>query len=235
MEKKHQDIRNHKRVLNSLTGYQEKKLLIWLAERMPSWVTSDLLTIIGFLGAVVIFTSYALTNIDSSFLWLASFGFFLNWFGDSLDGTIARVRKTERPIYGFYVDHVVDAFTEILIFLGIGVSPYMHFEISCLALIGYMLLSVLVYVRTAVSGEFKISYGKLGPTEARIIAVLANTLVFFIGNPHLSIGSIMLSVYDWIGIIITAILLIMSISTTFHQLSILRDVDQVDLRQKSDI
>lgn len=226
MEKTNLSISNHKRVINSLTGHHEKKLLVWLAARMPTWVTPDLLTVLGFLGAVVIFIGYALTGYDKAYLWLASFGFFLNWFGDSLDGTTARVRKIERPVFGFYVDHVIDAFVEILIFLGVGISPYMRFEIACLALIMYMLMSVLVYVRTAAVGEFKITYGKLGPTEARIIAVLANALVYFIGNPMFSIARMTLSIYDWIGIVITFIILIMAISTTIHQLYLLRDIDQ---------
>ncbi len=150
---------------------------------------------------------------------------YLNWFGDSLDGTLARVRHTERPVYGFYVDHATDAFVEIMIFLGIGLSPFVRFEFACLALIGYLLLSVLVYVRTCVRGEFAISYGKLGPTEVRIIAILANTVVFFIGNPQLKLFNMTQTIYDWGVIVIVLILSVISITTTVRQANRLAEID----------
>jgi phosphatidylglycerophosphate synthase len=171
------DIHSHKRVLDTFTGPVERPLLRWLAAHMPAWVTPDWLTAVGVIGGMVILVGYWLTGIDPNFLWLANLGFVINWFGDSLDGTLARYRHAERPIYGFYIDHAVDAYVEIMIFLGLGLSPYVRFDLACLALIGYLLLSVLVYVRTCVRGEFVISYGRLGPTEARLIAMSANTLV----------------------------------------------------------
>ncbi len=219
------DIRNHKRILNTLTGPVEKPLLRWIAARLPGWVTPDLLTIFGVFGAVVVFIGYALCNLNPAYLWLANLGFILNWFGDSLDGTLARVRRIERPVYGFYVDHATDAFDEILIFLGIGVSPFVRFEFASLALIGYFLLSVLVYVRTCVRGEFTISYGKLGPTEARLIGMSANTLVFFLGNPSLNLFTLNLTVYDLIAIGMIVCLLVISVATTFHQARILAKMD----------
>lgn len=219
------DIRKHKRILNTFTGSVEKPFLRWMAARMPGWVSPDMLTLVGVFGALVVFAGYALSNLDPAYLWLANLGFLINWFGDSLDGTLARVRRIERPVYGFYVDHVTDAFDEILIFLGIGVSPFVNFELACLALIGYFLLSVLVYVRTCVRGEFTISYGKLGPTEARLIGMSANTLVYFVGNPSLKLFSLSLSVYNWIAIGIILLLLVISISTTFRQARILAKVD----------
>jgi len=219
------DIRSHTRVLNTFTGSVEKPALRWIAERLPAWVTPDFLTVIGVLGAFIIFIAYALCNLNPGFLWLANLGFVINWFGDSLDGTLARVRRIERPIYGFYVDHATDAFDEMMIFLGVGVSPFVRFDIACLALIGYFLLSVLVYIRTCVKGEFTISYGKLGPTEARMIAMSANTLVFFIGNPRISLFMLTLTVYDWIAIGIVLLLAVISISTTFRQARALGRLD----------
>jgi len=220
------DIRKHKRILNTFTGDQEKLLLVWMAERLPAWVMPDMLTIVGVIGAFVTFGGYALSNLHPAYLWLATFGFVINWFGDSLDGTLARVRKIERPVYGFYVDHATDAFVEILIFLGVGVSPFVQFELACLALIGYFLLSVLVYVRTCVRGEFTISYGKLGPTEARLIAISANTLVYFMGNPSLTVISISMTVYDWIVVGIVLLLAVISVSTTLRQARILAEMDR---------
>jgi len=211
--------------LNTFTGEAEKKLLIWIAERLPGWVMPDLLTIVGVFGAVVVFGGYALTNFHPAFLWLANLGFVINWFGDSLDGTLARVRKIERPVYGFYVDHATDAFVEILLFLGVGVSPFVQFELASLALIGYLLLSVLVYLRTFLRGEFTISYGKLGPTEGRLIAMSANTLVFFIGNPQVSLFRLTLSVYDWIVVGIVLLLLVITVSTTLRQARLLSELD----------
>lgn len=219
------DIRKHKRILNTLTGSVEKPFLRWMAARLPGWVTPDMLTIFGVFGAVVVFVGYALCNLDPAYLWLANLGFVINWFGDSLDGTLARVRRIERPVYGFYVDHATDAFDEILVFLGIGISPFVRFELACLALVGYFLLSVLVYVRTCVRGEFTISYGKLGPTEARLIGITANTLVFFVGNPTLNLFALNLTVYDSIAIGIIVLLLVISVATTFRQARILAKMD----------
>jgi archaetidylinositol phosphate synthase len=225
MEKRPADIHTHKRTLDTLTGPLEKRLLIWIAKRLPGWTTPDHLTIIGVIGAFVVFSGYALSNLSPAFLWLATLGFVINWFGDSMDGTLARVRKIERPIYGFYIDHTTDAFVEILIFLGLGISPFVQFEIACLALIGYLLLSVLVYVQTCVRGEFTISYGKLGPTEVRLLAIFGNTLVFFFGNPELSFLSLRLTVYEWLVVMVVLLLAVISVSTMIHQARLLSQLD----------
>lgn len=215
------DIRTHRRILDTFTGPLERRLLRWIAARLPGWVTPDLLTAVGVIGGLIIFAAYLLTQRSPAFLWLASFGFVVNWFGDSLDGTLARVRKIERPVYGFYIDHAVDAYIEILIFLGLGLSPYVRFDLAAAALIAYMLLSVLVYLRTCVKGEFTISYGRLGPTEARLIAIGANTLVFLIGNPRLRLFSLDLTVYDWIVAAITGLIGVIALLTTIRQARIL--------------
>lgn len=219
------DIESHKRVLEAFTSPIEKPVLRWLAARTPARITPDTMTLIGVFGALVTFIGYCLTNLNHNFLWLATLGFVINWFGDSLDGTLARERHIERPRYGFYIDHSVDAFTEILIFLGLGASPYVRFDLACLALIGYLLLSILVYLRTCVKSEFTISYGKLGPTEARLIAIAANTLVFFLGNPTFRMFSFELAVYDWIAVLIILILAIISTSTAYIQAKILANAD----------
>ena len=208
------EIEKHHRVLDTFTGPIEKPVLLWLAARMPDWVTSDMLTGLGTLGSILIFVSYWLTNKNVNFLWLACFGFFVNWFGDSLDGTLARYRKIERPKYGFFIDHVVDAYNEVLVFLGLAVSPFVRFELATLALIGYLLLSILVYITTCVMGEFRISYGKLGPTEARLIAVSANILVFFVGNPKIRLLGVTTTIYDWLAIVVIGILTIILATTT---------------------
>lgn len=188
------DIKKHKRINDILLGPLERPALQWFASRMPPWVTPDILTWVGLLGTFMVFFGYWLTNNNLAFLWLASAGFFVNWFGDSLDGTLARYRKTERPIYGFYVDHIVDAFSQFLMLMGLGLSPLVRFELAAMTSIAYLLMSTYVYIRTAVVGEFKISYGKVGPTEIRAFAVLMNTVVFFIRNPgfEFSFGTVTL-------------------------------------------
>ena len=173
---------DHTRINDILLGPLERPALKWLAAHSPAWMTPDHYTITGILGGFIILVGYILSNLNPGFFWLATFGFFINWWGDSLDGTLARFRSIERPVYGFYVDHVTDAAMQVLIFTGLGFSPYVTFNVACLALVGYLLLSVLVYVRTCLVGEFKISYGKLGPTEARALAVLLNTAMFFFGE-----------------------------------------------------
>jgi len=211
------DIAAHKRVNDILLGPLERPALAWLVARMPPWVTPDVLTGIGVAGSVVIFAGYVLTHLHPAFLWLASLGFVINWFGDSLDGTLARYRHAERPRYGFFVDHTIDAVSEYLVFIGLGLSPYVRLEIACLALIGYLLLSVLSYVRTCVDGVFKISYTKLGPTEIRAIAILSNTLIFSVGNPAFELPVGTLTVYDAIVGAIAAALTIAFLVSTLQQ------------------
>jgi phosphatidylglycerophosphate synthase len=128
-------IKQSKRIQTSVLSGVEKKVLLWLAERQPKWVDSDTLTFIGFLGAVVIAAGYILSNCSVQFLWLASLGFVINWYGDSLDGTLARYRKQQRPVYGFYIDHTMDAINETLMFMGAGLSPFMRFDLACVLLV----------------------------------------------------------------------------------------------------
>ena len=119
------------RIQTSILNAAEKKLLVRIAAHLPSWVTSDLMTFTGFLGAIIIATGYVLSNININFLWLSSFGFLVNWFGDSLDGTIARVRNQQRPSYGFFLDHNIDCINEAIMFTGAGLSRLMNLNIIC--------------------------------------------------------------------------------------------------------
>ncbi len=167
------------RIQTSFLNAAEKKALVWLAERQPKWMTSDILTFIGFLGAVIIAVGYAL-SANPVFLWLASFGWIINWYGDSLDGTLARVRKQQRPVYGFFIDHTVDCINESIMVIGIGMSPFMQFDVAIMCLVAYLLISVYVYISAHLKGEFKLTYGKMGPTELRVIMIIVNTLWFFI-------------------------------------------------------
>jgi archaetidylinositol phosphate synthase len=190
MGKKKKDlkkIKKHRRVNNILLGPLERPAIQWLVEHMPSWVNSDMLTFLGLFASILIGVSYYLTNISPKFLWLASLGFILNWFGDSLDGNLARYRKVERPRYGFFIDHTIDTISEVIIFISIGTSPYVDLTLSLIALAGYQCMANLVYITTSVKGEFKISYGSLGPTEVRVLAIIANAVIYFLGNPELNL------------------------------------------------
>jgi phosphatidylglycerophosphate synthase len=216
-------INHHRRVNDILLGPLERPTLKWLAAHMPVWVTPDVCTLIGVLGALLTGISYVLCIYNSNFLWLASLGFVINWFGDSLDGTLARYRKIERPLYGFFVDHTIDAVSVTVIILGLGLTPYVSFNIACLALIAYLLLCVLVFLRTSVIGEFKISYSKLGPTEIRVILILLNGSMYFGGEQMsaLRIGTpdpITFNLYDIIVATIGLLLLY------FFVLTAVRDI-----------
>ena len=219
----------HKRVNEILLAPLERPALQWLAAHLPDWVSPDVLTVIGIIGSVLIFVAYWLTGIDRNFLWIVNLGFVINWFGDSLDGTVARYRNIQRPTYGFFVDHTVDALSEVLVFVGLGLSPYVRLEVACLALIGYLLMSVLVYVRTYVDGVFKISYAKIGPTEMRLIAMIANTVVYFVGNPVLKLPYGTVSVYNLIGMTIAAALAIAFVVSTVVQA---REYAKVDPKRR---
>lgn len=184
----------------------EKSALSWLAPRMPAWVTPDGMTAIGFLGAVVIFAGYCLTGINRDYLWLASLGFLINWFGDSLDGTLARYRKIERPRYGFFIDHSIDAIETVLVFCGLGLSPYVDFNIAVMALVGYLLCSLLSNLLLNVYGVFQITFASIGPTEFRATAILFNTVMFIIGNPLLRLPFGSISLYNFTMIAIAILL-----------------------------
>lgn len=192
------DLKPHTRVNDILLGPLERPTLQWLAAHMPAWMNPDILTGIGIGGSFITLLGYALSNISPAFLWLSSAGYVINWFGDSLDGTLARHRHIERPRYGYFIDHTMDAFSEVLVVGGLGLSPYVRLDIALIALIGYLLVSVLVYIRTYVAGVFKISYGKLGPTEVRLILISFNTLVFFMGAPVITLPFLTIHVCDWI-------------------------------------
>ena len=165
------------REMTFLLAEPERRLLHALAARVPRRIRSNHLTGLGTLGAVGAGTAYALTHYDPHWLWVASLMLAINWLGDSLDGTLARVRNTQRPKYGYYLDHVVDAFSTAVIGVGIGLSPYVYLGLALGIVVVYLAMSINVYLESTVFGVFKISYGRLGPTEVRLILILLNTAV----------------------------------------------------------
>ncbi|MDH4139275.1 MAG: CDP-alcohol phosphatidyltransferase family protein [Coriobacteriia bacterium] len=221
------DVRDQKRVLRTITDPVEKPTLIWMAERLPAWVTPDILTTIGLLGSAIVFAGYALSRVSPWWLWFSTFGLVVNWFGDSTDGTLARVRHTERPRYGFFIDHTMDVVSEGLIFLGLGVSPYMRFDAACVAFIGYLSMSVHAYVRAFVDGVFKISYSRIGPTELRIVLVVVNAAMFFGGAPKaiVTVSGQAINAYDAVLLAVALGLAVAFVGSTVKGLRELADVD----------
>ncbi len=196
-----------KRIQTSILNPYEKKILVYLAERMPAWVTSDMLTFVGFTGALVMAAGYSLSNLDLRWLWLSCLGLFINWFGDSLDGSLARVRGTQRKIYGFFIDHNVDVINETIMFISVGVSPLVNMSFAMFALVAYLMLSVYVYIDCHLKGEMRLTYSGLGPTEFRLLLVITN--ICFIYIPWLSEwkkpmtlfhNNFMIGIFDYIAV-----------------------------------
>ncbi len=217
------EIKPHQRVNDILLGPLERPALQWLARHTPAWVTPDILSALGMLGGVAILLGYGLSHLDRNFLWLASLGFVVNWVGDSLDGTLARYRHIERPRYGYYIDHTLDAVCQIMVFFGLGISPYIDLRVALLCLVAYMLLSVLVYVRTYVVGHFQLSYGKLGPTEVRVVAILLNLWMYFGGLTPFGVSwqvypGLVLNVYDGLVLLVAALLVYFFVSSWYVQM-----------------
>ena len=215
------DVSTQHRVHNMLLGRFERPTLQWLARHTPERMSPDWMTVIGILGSILVFAGYALSYFSPHFLWLATFGFVVNWYGDSLDGTLARHRKIERPRFGFFVDHTVDAFSQVMIFLGLGISPYVRFDIAALALVGYLLISIVTYVHAYVTGTFRISYARIGPTEMRVIAIMINLVVYFFGNPSFSLFEVSLTLFDSVVMVIAiALMLAYAISSLRYAFSL---------------
>lgn len=213
------------RIQTSFLNATEKKALVWLARRQPEWMTSDILTGIGTLGAMVIAAGYILSGWDPKFLWLSSLGFVINWYGDSLDGTLARVRDMQRPVYGYYIDHTVDAICEVLIFVSVGLSGLMHIEIAMAALVMYLLLTINVCMDAHLKREFKLTYAKMGPTEFRLIMILINTLLALVvplrefSSSFVLLGhEIVFRVLDYVGVVVVAVLVVMYLVTVIKDL-----------------
>lgn len=157
----------------------ERPALAFLAAQMPPWINPDLLTVIGVLGALITAVAYAFSGSHVVLLWLATLGLAVNWFGDSLDGTVARLRKIERPRYGYYLDNAIDCFVALPVAVGLGFSGYVRLDVCFLSLSIYTMISALSFLRANVTDVFQISYGGIGPTEMRVAMALLNALIFF--------------------------------------------------------
>jgi archaetidylinositol phosphate synthase len=168
-----------KRIIDTYTGAWEKRHLPEFARALPQWITPDHLTVGGLLSAFIIGIGYILYTYSPWWLLLSNVGLFLHWYTDSLDGTLARVRKTEREKYGYFVDHLSDAWTTFIICLFLGLSPLMHLDIALFIAVGYLLLNIYAHIVAYTQGQFPLSYGRFGPTEFRIIIGIVNFIMIF--------------------------------------------------------
>jgi phosphatidylglycerophosphate synthase len=203
------------RVNDTLLAPLERTALQWLCKQMPVWMTPDILTVVGVIGGIVMAAAYWLCNVNKNFLWMVDLGLVINWFGDSLDGSLARYRRIERFKYGYFVDHTVDITTQTIVLLGVGASPFVHFSYALLALVGYLLLGILTYIDTAVSGVYKISYGRIGPTEVRVFLVGLNAIFYFASNPLIRIGSVSIFSFDAIVLCVAVAFFLNFLGFTF--------------------
>ena len=192
------DFVNATRMLTSVLAPIEKRTLVWLAERMPRAINSDHLTALALFAMAAAGASYSLARVWPPALIIVNICLAINWFGDSLDGTLARVRNRRRPRYGFYVDHVVDCIGATFLLVGLGLSGYMHLTVALALLIAYLLLSAEVYLATYTRHTFTISYFKLGPTELRILLAIANLAVYV--QPSVSLFGQRVLFFDVAGI-----------------------------------
>ena len=188
-------IRDHRSVLASA----EKRLLIWIANRLPRAIHSDHLTSLALVAMAMAGGAFAAARWDTRALWLVVVALIINWFGDSLDGTLARVRHAERPQYGFYVDHVLDIAGAALLFGGLACSPFMSPAIALALLATYLLVTGEVFLATAVRGVFRMSFAGVGPTELRILIAVGAVALF--RDPRVDLGPVTLRLFDFGGLI----------------------------------
>jgi archaetidylinositol phosphate synthase len=200
-----------------LLAVPEARVLEAIARRLPGWIKPDHLTALGVLAALGIAAAYVLSNGDTVWLWAASGLLVVHWLGDSLDGTLARVRKSERPRYGYYLDHLVDAFATAAIGIGLGVSPYMLLAVGLAIVVAYLILSINTYLETHAFGVFTLGYGRFGPTEARLILIAANTL--------LALGVIGTGLLDVLGIGLAAAMIAALIARAGRNLKRLAELE----------
>ncbi len=200
------------RIQRNLLAAGERRLLTWLAARMPRAVTPDRLTTLGFLGAAGVGAGFALSQLNPAWLWFAVGAFFVNWFGDSLDGSLARYRKIERPDFGYFIDHSTDAFGNLLIMLGIGMSPYVRMDVALFGLGIYLLLSIHTFLAARVVNEFNLTYLSGGPTEMRLILIAMAITMFGYGPERLA--GVPLTPFDAFCLALAALLLLVFLVQT---------------------
>lgn len=193
------NFKNATREQNSVLAPLERAALRGLARRMPAWVNSDHLSLLGLVAMFVAGVLYAASGRNPLLLHLVNVCIFLNWFGDSLDGTLARYRDCQRPRYGFYVDHIIDTFGTMFLIFGLAISGYMSERVAAVTLVVFLMLAINSYLAAHTLGIFKISHGKLGPTEIRLVLIIGN--LFLIHSAHARIFGHRYLLFDIGGVV----------------------------------
>jgi archaetidylinositol phosphate synthase len=205
------------RVNQSLTASIEKRALLWLAEHAPHWVTSDQLTLLAFGAQIAAGLCFALSRIDRRMLLLVVACLVLNWLGDSLDGTLARVRHQERPRYGFYVDHIVDVLGSVALMCGLGCSDLLHWQVAIAMLLAFLVLAAESYLATYTLARFELSQGLFGPTEIRIL--LAAGSLAALRSPYSNVFGHRVLLFDLGGVIAAAAMTLMALAVTARHIA----------------
>jgi archaetidylinositol phosphate synthase len=209
------------RLQESFTAAAERKALAWLAARLPARVNSDHLTLLGFVAMILAGASYAFARTHRAGLILATLFLALNWFGDSLDGTLARLRNRQRPRYGFYVDHMIDTFGGFFLMGGLAISGFVDWRVALGMFVAFLMLSVQVYLAAHTVGTFQLSFAKFGPTEIRILLALGNAALWF--HPEARVFGSPYRIFDVGGIIaIAGMSLMLIVSTIFNTVKLYR-------------
>ena len=220
------DFKSPNRVQTSILSAHERALINGLCRRMPGWVTPDRLTAIGTAGAAITGLGYVASNWRPEFLFLASLGVVVNWFGDSLDGSVARHRRIERHRYGFFVDHSVDAINNLIFAIGLGLSPYVSMEAAIFLLCSYYLLSINVFLTAQVKGEFRLSHSCFGPTELRLLVIAFNCFILVFGPFETKIMGTKTSGYSLLVVLEAVAFIAVFISNVYTTARELRSQDQ---------
>jgi len=210
---------NPMRIHRSLTADVEKRALVWMAWRTPAAINSDHLTGLGFASQILAGASYALASQGAWALLTASFFLVLNWLGDSLDGTLARVRDQQRPRYGFYVDHMADTFGALALMAGLACSRYVHWQIAAGMLVCFYLLSIESYLTAYTMGHFHLSQGLFGPTEIRILLIVGNTALLV--HPYVDIAGHRFLLFDIGGAVAIAGMMYMAVAAAVRHTAVL--------------
>ena len=204
------------RIQQNVLAVQERRLLNWICPRLPGWVTPDKLTVLALIGAVAIFAGYVGSVDNRNWLWLSVTGYVVHWFGDSLDGSLARFRSIERPRYGYFVDHSADVLGALLILAGLGISPYIRLDVALIALAGYYMLAAHSFLSARVAGELKLTYVSAGPTELRLMLIALTVSMYAVGYNEPQFEG--LGVFDLfvgaVGVVLIAIFLFQTLAMT---------------------
>jgi phosphatidylglycerophosphate synthase len=209
----------------SILAPLERAALRGLARRMPAWVNSDHLSLLGLVSMFLAGVCYAVSGRNPMLLHVVNLCIFLNWFGDSLDGTLARYRDRQRPRYGFYVDHIIDTFGTMFLIFGLAVSGYMTERVAAAVLVVFLMLAINSYLAAYALGIFKISHGKLGPTEIRLVLIAGNLALLY--SVHTRLFGHRFLLFDVGGVVAIVVMATMLVYSSIKNTHTLYDLERL--------